>query len=258
MKKDRKIVIGNLKMNLETLSMRKQYLEELENVFSKETLDNVDVVLCPQNLYLEYFLNFLRGKKDIFVGAQDCFWEIYGSYTGEISPKTIKSLGAKYVIIGHSERRALGETDEIVLKKLSTALRVGLIPIVCVGYIGQKADETLAIGDSVSLIVDNISEEDLKKVIFAYEPVWAIGTGKTPSSDDIHTVVLYIKKIIGKKFSPEIIDNVNILYGGSVSPENISNIIEDAYVDGVLIGGVSLQAERFVKTIKIINNILKR
>ena len=252
----KKIVIGNLKMNLETVSMRKQYLKDSENAF-KEMSGNTDVVLCPQNLYLESFVNFFK-EKNVFIGAQDCFWETYGAHTGEISPKTIKSLGAEYVIIGHSERRALGETDEEVSKKCSTALRVGLTPVVCVGYIGQKKDETVAIGESIESILKNISQEDLKKIIFAYEPVWAIGSGKTPSADDIHTVVLYIKKIIGKKFSPEIIDDVNILYGGSVSPENISNIIIHGHVEGVLIGGVSLQVERFAKTVKIINNLLKK
>ncbi len=244
-------------MNLETVSMRKQYLKDSENAFNKEIFENVNVVLCPQNLYLESFVNFFK-EKNVVIGAQDCFWETYGAHTGEISPKTIKSLGAEYVIIGHSERRTLGETDEEVSKKCSTALRVGLIPIICVGYIGQKEDETLAISDSIESILNNVSQEDLKKIIFAYEPVWAIGSGKTPSVDDIHTVVLYIKKIIGKKFSSEIIDDISILYGGSVSPENISNIVTQAHVDGVLIGGVSLQAERFAKTVKIINNLLKK
>ena len=251
----RKIVVGNLKMNMETVSMREEYLNDSVEAFENLTKD-VEVVLCPQTLYMERFLQHFQ-KTNVEIGSQDCFWETYGSYTGQVSPKTVKSLGAKYVIIGHSERRSLGESDEQVARKCAAALRVGLMPIVCVGYVDDSNDETVAVGDSIKSILNQISSEDLQKVIFAYEPVWAIGSGKIPSSDDIHTMVLYIKKLI-RNHCAEDFDDTKILYGGSVSPENISNIILEAHVDGVLIGGISLQVERFAQVIKIIDNIIKR
>jgi len=254
---NKKIIVGNLKMNMETISMREEYLKDSKEVYENIT-ENIDIVLCPQTLYVEHFLQFFENTK-IKIGSQDCFWETYGSYTGQISPKTVKSMGAKYVIIGHSERRGLGESCVEVTKKCLTALRVGLIPIVCVGYVynNNNGDETVAVGESVKSILNEVSKEELKKVVFAYEPVWAIGSGKIPSVDDIYTMVLYIKKLIKNHYSTVDIDT-KVLYGGSVSPQNISNIIVDAHVDGVLIGGVSLQAERFAQVIKIVDNILKR
>ncbi len=251
----RKIVIGNLKMNMETISMRNEYLKESDKIFKNLTKD-VEVVLCPQTLYIEYFLQHFQ-KTSIQIGSQDCFWETYGAHTGQVSPKSVKSMGAKYAIIGHSERRNLGELDEQVARKCATALRVGLVPIVCVGYVNDGDDETMAVGASIKAILNEISNEDLQKVIFAYEPVWAIGSGKTPSPDDIYTMVLYIKKLI-KNHLEDDFSGTKILYGGSVSPENISNIILETHVDGVLVGGVSLQVERFAQVIKIINNIVKR
>lgn len=251
----RKIVVGNLKMNMETISMRENYLKDSDYAFKNLTSD-IDVVLCPQTLYIERFLQYFQ-KTNVKIGSQDCFWETYGSYTGQVSPKTIKSIGVNYAIIGHSERRDLGESDEQVAKKCAAALRVGLIPIVCVGYTDNIKDETIAIGDSIKSILNEVSNEELHKIIFAYEPVWAIGSGKIPSTDDIHTMVIYIKKLIMNNLV-NTSESVKILYGGSVSPENISNIMLESHVDGVLVGGVSLQIERFAQVIKIINNLVKR
>ncbi len=246
-----KLIVGNLKMNMENLSQRDSYCKEFIEEFSTLKTQN-HAVVCPPMIYLEYFYKTLK-KTNVAIGAQDCFWELYGSYTGNTSPKSIKSIGAQFVIIGHSERRSYNhETNEDIVKKVAMALRVDLMPIVCVGYMtgGEEMDN---IKSQVEAITQNFTLEELEGIIFAYEPVWAIGSGKTPTTDEIHTMVMYIRSVIASSHGKECAENVGILYGGSVVAENVTELCTNAYADGVLVGGASLSPRKFAQIIRMLN-----
>ena len=247
----KKLIVGNLKMNMENVSQRDAYCKEILEEFSIVNTENV-VVLCPPIIYAEYFCQVLR-KSNITIGAQDCFWELYGSYTGNTSPKSIHSLGGRYVILGHSERRGYNyENDEDIVRKVIMAVRVGLIPIVCVGFLSHN-DEMQSVQAQVDALVNNLEWQEMQNVIFAYEPVWAIGSGKVPTSDEIHTMVMYIRSIISHKFGREYSSEISILYGGSVTAENVRETCVDAYADGVLVGGASLSPEKFMRIVRMLN-----
>lgn len=246
-----KLIVGNLKMNMENVSQRDSYCKDLiaecANLKTKNT-----VVICPPIVYLEYFCRTLQ-KIPIAVGTQDCFWELYGSYTGNTSPKTIYSLGARYVIIGHSERRNYNrEIDEDVIKKVKMVLRVGLTPIVCVGFL-SCVDETESIQEQIEVIAEQLEWDDAQKIIFAYEPVWAIGSGKTPKSDEIHTMIMYIRSILTAQYGKENAMGIPILYGGSVIAENVTEVCTKAYADGVLVGRASLSPQNFMRIVRMLN-----
>lgn len=247
----KKLIVGNLKMNMENVSQRDAYCEDvLAELSSIKTND--EVVICPPIIYMEYFCRVLQ-KSNIAIGTQDCFWELYGSYTGNTSPKSISSLGGKYVIIGHSERRGYNyENDEDVVKKAAMALRAELTPIVCVGFLSHE-DEMQSVQSQVDILVNNFEWDEMQKIVIAYEPVWAIGSGKTPTSDEIHTMVMYIRSIMAHKFGRENSSEVPILYGGSVTAENVKETCVDAYADGVLVGGASLAPAKFANIIRTLN-----
>ncbi|XLQ19992.1 MAG: triose-phosphate isomerase [Candidatus Moraniibacteriota bacterium] len=247
-----KLIVGNLKMNMENISQRDSYCEEFVEEF-KALKTNNHVVICPPTVYLESFAKIL-GKTNAGLGAQDCFWELYGSYTGNTSPKTIKSIGAEFVIIGHSERRLYNhETNEDIAKKVLMALRVDLMPIVCVGFMNNGDDEMVSVKAQVEMIAKNFSEEEIENIIFAYEPVWAIGSGKTPTTDEIHTMIMYIRSIISASHSKECAESIGILYGGSVVAENVTELCTKAYADGVLVGGASLSPAKFMQIARMLN-----
>ncbi len=246
-----KLIVGNLKMNMENLSQRdtygKDFLEEFKQMKTKN-----HVAVCPPMIYLEYFYKLLN-KTGVSVGAQDCFWELYGSYTGNTSPKTIKSIGAQFVIVGHSERRKYNhETDEDVARKVLMALRVELMPIVCVGY-NSGGEEIDNVKEQVEFIVKNFSQDEIENIIFAYEPVWAIGSGKTPTTDDVHTMIMYIRSIIAATHGKSCAEGVGILYGGSVVAENVTELCTKTYADGVLVGGASLSPRKFAQIVRMLN-----
>ena len=210
------------------------------------------VVVCPPIVYLEYFYKLLN-KTNVNIGAQDCFWELYGSYTGNTSPKTIKSIGAEFVILGHSERRSYNhETNEDVARKVLMALRTDLMPIVCVGFINGN-NELDSVKEQVEIITKNFSEEEIEDIIFAYEPVGAIGSGKTPTTDEVHTMIMYIRSIISATHGKDCAESVGILYGGSVVAENVTELCTKAYADGVLVGGASLSPRKFAQIVRMLN-----
>ncbi|MBQ9790039.1 MAG: triose-phosphate isomerase [Clostridia bacterium] len=203
------------------------------------------VVICPPDYVLDNFASVIHKKKNCFVGAQDSAIERDGSMTGELSATMIKSTGAKYVILGHSERRnKLGETSGEVNKKVKLAVEAGLVPIVCVG---EKLEETKK---RKSVILNQLKESlkgvDISKIIIAYEPIWAIGTGKTCDVKDIQFVHQYIKSKLSTKNNFEPV----IVYGGSVKPSNAGEILSLECVDGVLVGGSSLDPYEFYKIVK--------
>jgi triosephosphate isomerase len=187
------------------------------------------------------------------LGAQNLFWEKEGAYTGEISASMLISAGCRYVIIGHSERRQyFGETDETVNKKLKAAFSAGLIPIVCVGETESQRDEkkTFSILDKqLKKGVEGLTLDETGPFVLAYEPVWAIGTGKTAKPDQVQEVHQYVRNLLNTNFGDKLAENTRILYGGSVKPENISELMSLPDVDGALVGGASLNPETFSKII---------
>lgn len=241
----RPMVAGNWKMNKtlgETAELLKALKPQLENI------DSVDLVVCPPFIDLPLTKDILVGS-NIKVGAQNMHWEASGAYTGEVSATMLKDL-CDYVIIGHSERRAMfGETDETVNKKVMAALNAGLLPIVCVGETLEEneAGQTEAVVDRmVREGLKGLSQEQAGQIVIAYEPVWAIGTGKTATPDqanDVHKNV--VRPILREIFGEELGNSIRILYGGSVKPGNAAELFGQSDIDGGLIGGASLKAADF-------------
>ena len=243
----KKLIVANWKMNPSTEKEAKELFGAVKAAFAKASANQrkgIEVVICPPFVYL----SLLKG---ITLGAQNVFYKEQGSFTGEVSPLMLKDLKVKYVIVGHSEsRKNLNETDEIIDKKVKEVLAVELKPILCVGENeGESKSEVLE--KQITQDLKNVSEKDLKNVVIAYEPIWAIGTGNNCSIEETIISVLMIKKIIAKLYSEKIVENMKILYGGSVNSQNSAEYIKNREVDGLLVGGASLNAEEFVKIIKL-------
>lgn len=238
------IIAGNWKMYKTNTEAR-----ALVNGLKEKTMPAaVEVVLCPPFTALTTVAELLQGTA-IGLGAQDLFWEDEGAYTGEVSPLMLKELGCSYVIIGHSERRQyFGETDETVNKKVKAALRHGLKPIICVGESLQQREvgETNAfVAGQVEKALDGLAPESIPQVVIAYEPIWAIGTGRSSSGSDANEVIGLVRQTIAKKFGSSLAEQVRIQYGGSVKPGNIKEFMDQPEIDGALVGGASLKAEDF-------------
>jgi triosephosphate isomerase (TIM) len=244
------IIAGNWKLNKTSHEAL-----VLVNELKREIIDinGVDSVLCPPFTALGEVADALTDTQ-IALGAQNIFWEDAGAYTGEISGPMLKDLGAQYVIIGHSERRQyFHETNETVHKRLKAALKHGLTPIVCVGenLAQREANQTFdVIKDHVQGSLNSLSLEEAKKVVIAYEPVWAIGTGKTATPQQAQEVHVFIRQLLGKIFNSEIASSVRIQYGGSVTPDNIVSLMAQPDIDGALVGGASLKAPSFAAIVK--------
>lgn len=245
----KKFVIANWKMNPNTVKVAKVLFDEV--VKGLKDVKKAKVVICPPFVYLPALQDL---KSNIRLGAQDCFWEDKGSFTGEISLPMLKSFGCKYVIIGHSERRQfLNETDRMINKKIKAALIKNLRPIFCLGESKKDKDR----GKTQTVLkrqlengLKKISKSDIKKIIFAYEPLWAIGSGKPCSLDEANVIRLFIKKVVTQKYFRSITNEIKILYGGSVNSSNVKNFIQEAGFQGVLVGGVSLKPKEFIKLVK--------
>jgi triosephosphate isomerase len=249
-----KIVAGNWKMN-NGKGETKNLITELQEEIKELTLDNTRVIIAPSFINLESAVTQTEDTK-IEVVAQNMHQAKNGAYTGEVSTDMLKSIGIKTVIIGHSERRAIfKESDEILAEKVNAALANGLEVIFC---FGEKLEERktdnhlLEVGSQLRNSILHIAAEDWSKVILAYEPVWAIGTGETASPEQAQEMHAFIRNVIAKKYTQEIADNLSILYGGSVKPANAKEIFSKPDVDGGLIGGASLKAEDFSSIIKAI------
>ncbi len=248
--KRRPIIAGNWKMNKITVEAH-----DLANklVHAVRDVKGRDVVLAPPFTALMTVAEVIR-ETGVALSAQNMFWEDRGAYTGEISAEMLLDSGCKYVIIGHSERRQyFGETDETVNKKARKALVKGLLPIVCVG-------ETLAERESgkVNQVIERqvngaltgISADEMKRVVIAYEPVWAIGTGKTATPQQANEVHSLIREKVKVLYGPDVAESLRIQYGGSVTPDNISSLMAMPDIDGALVGGASLKAESFAAIVK--------
>lgn len=242
------IIAGNWKMN-NTLS---QSLELIEDIKKYKLNDNIEAVVCVPFTNLRDVKKALEGT-EIKLGAQNMHWKDSGAYTGEVSPLMLKEIGIDYCIIGHSERRQyFNETDETVNNKIKSALKHGIRPIVCVGETldeREKSIEKEIVKNQVLKAFDNIDKEKVKDIIIAYEPIWAIGTGKTASSDDANEMCGFIREIIGDKYGKEAKASIRIQYGGSVNPNTIKDLMDKEEIDGALVGGASLNASDFVKLV---------
>lgn len=244
------IIAGNWKMH-KTSSETREFIQDFLNNFTG--LENVEVVVCPPFTSLEGAATLLRGS-NIKLGAQNVHYEKSGAFTGEIAPDMLKDLGVDYCIIGHSERRQyFGETDETVNKKVKAVLEVGIIPIMCVGETLSEREN----GETESVCKRQVVEglkgltaEEIKKVVIAYEPVWAIGTGKSATKEDADETIGFIRKVIEEMAGKEVADAIRIQYGGSVKPENITSYMEMPQIDGALVGGASLQVKSFLEIAK--------
>jgi len=257
MKKRGKIIIANWKMYPETPGEAKDIFMAVRKCAA--SLNKVITVICPPLIYLRP-LEKLAGSKNLFLGAQNTFSEKSGSYTGEVSPSMIANTGGSFVILGHSERRALfNETDDIINKKILKALHAGLKVIIC---IGEKIRDTHGdylefIKNQIKYALANVEGRYMKSIVVAYEPVWAIGKKDTEAMTprDLHEMSIYIRKVITDLYNPDLTQGVKVVYGGSVSSRNAADIMKQGEVDGLLIGRASLSSFDFNEILKIANDL---
>ncbi|RKD29113.1 triose-phosphate isomerase [Thermohalobacter berrensis] len=244
----RPFIAGNWKMN-KTISEGLVLVKELKEVAEKT---DVEVAVCVPFIALKDIKEEIKDSK-IKLGAQNMHWEESGAFTGEISPVMLKDIGVDYVIIGHSERRQyFNETDETVNKKIKSALKHEINPIVCVGETleeREKGIEKDIVKNQVLKAFDGVEKDDVTKIVIAYEPIWAIGTGKTASSEDANEMCAFIRKTIEEKYGIDVSERVRIQYGGSVKPHNVTDIMNQADIDGALVGGASLKADAFTEIV---------
>jgi triosephosphate isomerase len=244
------IIAGNWKMN-KTLSEATAFLEEVSNLIPKQ--DVIDTVVCAPALFLDQLVQAAKGT-DVKIGAQNMHFEESGAFTGEISPIALADLGVSYVILGHSERREMfNETDEAVNRKAHAAFAHKLTPIVCCGETleQREAGETNDfVGSQIEKGLAGLSDDQLKQAVIAYEPIWAIGTGKSSSAQDANEVCAHIRSVVADKFSNEAAAAIRIQYGGSVKPENIKEYMAQPDIDGALVGGASLKSDSFLQLLE--------
>jgi triosephosphate isomerase (TIM) len=244
------IIAGNWKMN-KTIGEAVELVRQLRTLLSG--VKEVEVAVAPPFTALFSVCKEVEGSP-LHLAAQNLFWEEKGAYTGEISPVMLKDLGCRYVIIGHSERRQFfGETDETVNKKMKATLNQGLHPIFCVGEtLGEREGEKTfsVIGSQLEGGLKGIAGKEMGGIVVAYEPVWAIGTGKTATPEQAEEVHLFIRQKLEKLYSREISGEIRIQYGGSVTPENVKGLMGQKNIDGALVGGASLKADIFSRIVR--------
>ncbi len=242
------IIAGNWKMNktiAEGVALVNEFKAEAANT-------DVEVVVCVPYVMLPAVKEALKGSK-VKIGAQNMHWEEGGAFTGEISPLMLNELGIDYVVIGHSERREyFAETNETVNKKVKSALAHNLLPILCCGETLSQREANkhkVLVAEQIKAGVAGLSVEDMKKTVIAYEPIWAIGTGVTATSDQANEMCEMIRDTLAEVYDDEIAEAVRIQYGGSVKPANVTEIMNQPHIDGALVGGASLKADDFTALI---------
>ncbi len=246
----KRLIVGNWKLNPLTVGKAKELFIDIRKESSRR--NNVETVIAAPFVYIAELRKLTTGVHTK-LGAQDVFWEKEGTYTGEISAPMLESLGVSHVIIGHSERRALGETDEQVGKKVSAALKDKLTAIVCVGESERDAHGKYlsVVEDQIRAACADVPKAAFKNLVVAYEPVWAIsagnGKGKTATPADVHEMSIFIRRVLTSIHDRSSADRVRILYGGSVNEENAAELFSEGMVDGFLVGGVSLKPKAFAE-----------
>lgn len=244
------IIAGNWKMN-KTAAEGKAFVEAFKPLVAD--VDSVEIVVCPVFTALNAVVEAAAGS-NVKVGAQNIHWAENGAYTGEISAEMLKETGVDYVIIGHSERRQyFGETDETVNQRLKAALAAGLTPMVCIGELLEEREsgKTEAVMDTqLKGGLAGLKNEEMEKIVIAYEPVWAIGTGKTATPEMAEETHAYIRKVLTDMFGAETAEKIRIQYGGSMKPANSAELIAQTDIDGGLVGGAALEPDTFSELIK--------
>lgn len=243
------VIAGNWKMH-KTRQETYDFVQEL--IATMKETSTIDVIVCPSFTCLEGAVKASQGSL-VKIAAQNMHWENKGAFTGEISPAMLKDLGVSYCIIGHSERRQYyAETDETVNMKLKAAFDNGIIPILCVGETleqREKGNTFSIIEKQIKTATKGLNQSQIAELIIAYEPVWAIGTGKTASANDAQDVIGKLREIVASDFGNESADRVRIQYGGSAKPDNIKGLMDQKDIDGALVGGASLEVDSFIKMI---------
>jgi len=245
----KKIIVANWKCNPASLvQARKMFLGLQAGVKNNKA----EVVICPPFVYLTEAAKVFKGGK-IKLGAQDCFWAQGGPYTGEVSSSMLKSVGVRYVILGHSERRAKGEDNATIVKKIKAVLKNNLTPIVCLGETAeqkQKGETFMVLEEEVKALFGGLAGIQIKKIIIAYEPIWAISTAvnsRVCSPDEALTAILFLRKLLAKMAGPRAGQSLPILYGGNVDSKNVKDYLQSEAVSGLLVGGASLDIKEFLK-----------
>lgn len=234
-----------------TLAEAKSFVADTKN--NVPTSDAVDSIICAPFPFLHALVEDTKGT-DLKIAAQNMHFEESGAFTGEVSPAVLKDLGVTYVVLGHSERREMfNETDESVNKKAKAAFNYDLTPIICVGETleQREANQTMdLVADQVTKALDGLTEDQVKQSVIAYEPIWAIGTGKTATSEQANEVCAHVRKTVASVVSSDAAEAVRIQYGGSVKPANIDELLQQSDIDGALVGGASLEADSFLKLVE--------
>lgn len=246
----KKVIAGNWKMN-KLAADAKQFVAETAKSLPES--DRVEAIVCAPFLYLPELVKQTEGT-DLKIGAQNMHYEDNGAFTGEVSPSMLKDAGVTHVVIGHSERREyFAETDETVNKKTHAAFAHALTPIVCVGETleQREANETNShVEKQVKAAIAGLSEEQVAETIIAYEPIWAIGTGKTATSEQANEVCAHIRHVVAENVSEKAAEQLVIQYGGSVKPANVDELLAQSDIDGALVGGASLEADSFLQLVE--------
>lgn len=244
------IIAGNWKMN-KTSTEAATFIDGV--VGKLPSADKVDAVIGSPSLYLQSLID-LTVDTELKIAAQNCYFEDEGAFTGEVSPKALEDIGTAFVIIGHSERREIfHETDEDVNKKAHAVINHGMVPIICVGETleqkeaGQTND---LVSGQVKAALEGLTADQVKNVVIAYEPIWAIGTGKTATAEDANDTISVVRQTVAEVYSQDVADAVRIQYGGSVKPGNIKELMAQPDIDGALVGGASLEAESFLQLLE--------
>lgn len=253
----KKIVAGNWKMNMDYASGISLF-SEVVNMVNDEVIGNQEVVICPPFIHLNSLAQLLKSGSKVSIGAQNCHQKESGAYTGEVSAPMLQSIGVGYVLLGHSERRQyFGETDELLAEKVNTVLKNNVLPIFCIGETLEERNSEKhfeVIERQLQSGVFHLNEDQFKRVVIAYEPVWAIGTGLTASPEQAQEIHAFIRGKISEKYSAQLADDITILYGGSCNPKNAADLFSQKDIDGGLIGGASLKSRDFTDIIKTFNN----
>lgn len=245
-------IAGNWKMN-KTVDEAIVLVNEIKEKLSESDLEKVDAAVCVPAISLSEVAKLLKGT-NIKLGAQNMHWEEQGAFTGEISPVMLKELGVDYCIIGHSERRQFFcETDETVNRKIKSAISHDIRPILCVGETLEQREEGLEkkiVESQILKALESVSERDMESVVIAYEPIWAIGTGKTATKEQANDMCAFIRNTLKEEYGKDVSNKSIIQYGGSVKSENVSEIMSESDIDGALVGGASLKADDFARLVK--------
>jgi len=257
----KKLIVANWKMNPQSFSAAEKLLRGVLKGL-RQIKPKADLVICPP---FPWLTDFSHKTKEVTFGAQDVFWKKEGAFTGEVSVLMLKNSKVKYVIIGHSERRyIIGENDDVIAKKIKMAVESGLKVIFCVGeksrtqvnYQGRLiSGVSAALHQQMGAVMRVLKKDTVKELVFAYEPVWAVGTGKPDTPQDALEAVVLIRRMLARKFGNKCAYAARVLYGGSVNPKNIASFISQQGIDGVLVGGASLSARSFVEIVKIVSSV---